>query len=180
MARELGNRRSSADISRRIPGNRVPGALYEPAVLRAGTNAREVSQESLESEVGAIGGSALYTDDLGVDVQEYAAALEAFAAGELQLGVQSITATASLGTNKSIVLADATSGAITLNLPAASSNNGRQVTVKKTDASVNAVTVDGSGGETIDGSTTYALPAQNDYVTILCDGTGWQVTGSGP
>lgn len=37
---------------------------------------------------------------------------------------------------------------------------GRQYTIKKTDASANAVTVDGACSETIDGATTFAVSTQ--------------------
>jgi len=46
-------------------------------------------------------------------------------------------------------------------------------TIKKTDASANAVTVDGNGAETIDGSTTVSLAAQWDFITVVSNGTNW-------
>jgi len=67
-------------------------------------------------------------------------------------------------TTETLVLADASSGAITVNLPAA--NNGVVVTVKKTDSSVNAVTLDGNGSETIDGAATQVLSSQYDFMTV--------------
>ena len=168
---ELSNRRSPVNVQARVPGNRVPGALYAAPTLRAQGNAGEVAQESLEA--GVVTGG-----DIGTTVQGWDARLVAYGEGEILLPVQSITASASLLAGRSVVLADASSGAITLTLPAASGSSGRQVTVKKTDAGVNAVTVDGAGSETIDGATTYDLPAQNDYVTLLCDGSGWQVVSA--
>ncbi len=71
------------------------------------------------------------------------------------------------------VLANATSGAITINLPQAAYSTGRSITVVKTDASGNAVTIDGYIGETIDGVTTLALPSQWSKATVLCDGNNW-------
>lgn len=82
------------------------------------------------------------------------------------------------GSPKHVYLCDATSGAITVTLPAvadADPTAGRVVTVKKTDASGNAVTLDADGSETIDGATTKALSSQYDSVTIVSDGTSWHI-----
>lgn len=73
---------------------------------------------------------------------------------------------------------DATSGAITINLPTASGISGRIYTIKKVDSSGNAVTVDPNGSETIDGAATYSLATQWKYVTIQSDGTNWIVIGN--
>lgn len=75
-----------------------------------------------------------------------------------------------------IVLADATSGAITVNLPPAPGDNeNRMIAVKKVDSSVNAVTVDGDLSETIDGATTYVLASQFDVVMVVSDGSNWNI-----
>lgn len=75
---------------------------------------------------------------------------------------------------------DATSAAFTVTLPAAASveNHGRIYVIKKTDASVNAVTVDANASETIDGATTYSLLTQWKSVTIQSNGTNWLVLGA--
>jgi hypothetical protein len=69
---------------------------------------------------------------------------------------------------------DATASAVTVTLYAASGNSGKIITVKKTDASANAVTLDGNASETLDGATTATLTAQYDSATYVCDGTNWQ------
>jgi len=73
------------------------------------------------------------------------------------------------------ILCDATSGAITVNLPAATNHTGRVYNIKKTDSSTNNVTVDGNASETIDGSTTQVLYSQWDSITIQCDGSNWHI-----
>lgn len=78
--------------------------------------------------------------------------------------------TATIVAPRNIILADASSGAITVNLPPAADWDGLLITVKKLDAS-NNVTIDGDGAETIDGSTTLVLSTQYDSVTLLSDGT---------
>ncbi len=53
-------------------------------------------------------------------------------------------------------------------------SNGRlRYTIKKTDVSANAVTIDGNGAETIDGATTQSLPAQYDSMEVVTNGTEW-------
>lgn len=72
--------------------------------------------------------------------------------------------------NDGAILVDASGGAVTVSLPAASSEPGRLVHVKKIDASANAVTVDAAGADLIDGSGTVVLAAQYDAVRLVSDG----------
>lgn len=75
-----------------------------------------------------------------------------------------------------IILVDATSGAITVNLlAAATAGDGFRLSIKKVDSSSNAVTVDGNAAETIDGAATQALSNQYDVITIISDGTNWSI-----
>lgn len=69
---------------------------------------------------------------------------------------------------------DATSGAATITLYAASGNAGKIISVKKTDSGTNAVTIDGNASETLDGALTTTLSQRADSITFLCDGTNWQ------
>jgi hypothetical protein len=87
------------------------------------------------------------------------------------------TATYTAVQTDNVILCDATSGAITINLPAANGtrNTGKVYTIKKTDSSGNAITVDANGSQTIDGALTYALASQYKYVTIISDGANWHV-----
>jgi len=79
--------------------------------------------------------------------------------------------------NKTI-LADATSVAFTVTLPtAASAGDGFVITVKKTDSSANAVTIDANGSETIDGALTQSLAGQYDNITLISNGTAWFMLG---
>lgn len=73
-----------------------------------------------------------------------------------------------------VVLADATGGAFPVTLPTAVGAAGRTVTVKKVDASVNAVTVASAGG-TIDGAVSIAMATQNEALTATSDGANWKV-----
>lgn len=71
------------------------------------------------------------------------------------------------------VLVDATSGAVTFNLPAANSvPAGWEIRVEKIDSGANAVTVTRAGSDTIEGANTVALSAQYNNVRLTSDGVG--------
>lgn len=73
-----------------------------------------------------------------------------------------------------IILVDASSGAVTVTLPAAATAaDGFYVYVLKTDSSTNAVTIDGDGAETIDGQTTLVLGNQYDAAMVVTNATAW-------
>jgi hypothetical protein len=99
--------------------------------------------------------------------------------GAISLGMSvataSKTAAYTITGSDSTVLCDATAGAFSVTLPAASGAIGRVFTVKKTDASVNAVTIDANGSETIDGELTIPLLYQSESVTVQSNGTTWFV-----
>lgn len=87
----------------------------------------------------------------------------------------SVTAAYTVPVGVDLVLVDATSAGVTVTLPAASGATKRRITVKKVDASGNAVTIDGSGTETIDGTTTHAMSTQYESATVQSDGTQWWI-----
>lgn len=89
--------------------------------------------------------------------------------------VVSKTATYTATTADWMIRCDASGGAFSINLPAAASNDGREYVIVKTDSSFNAVTIDGNASETIGGSTTTTLNSQNEMLTIICDGSNWQI-----
>lgn len=88
---------------------------------------------------------------------------------------RTISATGAALATDYLLLVNAASGAVTVNLPAAASADGALIVVKKTDASANAVTLDANASETIDGATTQTLAAQYDALTIACDGAAWWI-----
>lgn len=76
-----------------------------------------------------------------------------------------------------IILVDATSGVVTITLPAASTR--KELHIKKIDASANAVTISRAGSDTIEGSTSKSLAAQYNSYTIYSDGsTTWYIKAS--
>lgn len=83
------------------------------------------------------------------------------------------TATAIVST----ILCNATTAAFTVTLPTAVGNSGLEYKIKKIDSSANAVTVGTTSSQTIDGVTTYSLPAQWNWVVLQSDGANWVRVG---
>jgi hypothetical protein len=78
--------------------------------------------------------------------------------------------TASLS-EAALYLIDASSGAITVTLPAASSMGSRAFMFKRIDSSANAVIIDANSTETIDGELTLELSSQYDSVILASSGS---------
>jgi hypothetical protein len=76
------------------------------------------------------------------------------------------------------LICSASTSALTLNLPAASSNIGRIYTIKKIDNSLSAIIVDGNLSETIDGVITAGLTSQYSGMTIQSNGQQWFKIGN--
>ncbi len=72
------------------------------------------------------------------------------------------------------VRVDASGGARTISLPPVG-EIGRPIGFIKTDSSTNAVTIDASGSETINGATTQTLPTQYSAILIIDNGTSWDI-----
>lgn len=79
--------------------------------------------------------------------------------------------TATSGTK--IIKADTTSGAFTINLPTAAGNEAT-IIIKKTGGTA-ALTVDGSGTQTIDGGLTAVINKVYESITLISDNTNWQI-----
>lgn len=72
------------------------------------------------------------------------------------------------------VFCDATGGNIAVLVPLARSKTNTAYWVQKTDVSANTVTLNRSGSDTIGGSTSVVLSAQNEWIRIYSDGTTWR------
>jgi len=90
------------------------------------------------------------------------------------LSTRTLTGDTTLAATDHVVLVDASGGDVTLTLPLAASRLS-EFCIKKIDSSGNTVTIDGNGGETIDGSTTFVLTEQYDALRIFSDATEWWV-----
>lgn len=101
----------------------------------------------------------------------------AWASATSNLAVTSKTANYTAVTTDDVILCDDTSASFTITLFAASGNSGKVLRIKKTNATLaNQVTIDCNASETINGATTTTLNTQGEFITIICDGTNWQIS----
>ena len=92
-----------------------------------------------------------------------------------KMSVVSKTTTYTATSDDDVIFCSSSGAAFTVTLPAASGIGGKVLTLKKIDSSFNAVTIDGNGAETIDGSATTTLSTQHETLMLICDGSNWQV-----
>lgn len=85
------------------------------------------------------------------------------------LNVDTFTASDTISDSDNVILADATSSVITLQLPTASGKD--MFHIKKIDASANNVVINVQSGDTIEGSTSLTLTTQYQSATLVSDGT---------
>jgi hypothetical protein len=81
------------------------------------------------------------------------------------------------------ILVTTSSSTITITLPAAANNTGRELTIKKADSGSGKITITRAGSDTIDGYTTTDIgdgaANQYSYLSLISDGTNWYVTACG-
>jgi len=77
------------------------------------------------------------------------------------------------------VTANASGGAFTITLIAASSVAGERVMFRKIGTDTNLVTLDANSSETIDGAATLGLMTPGEWAELLSDGTNWLIVGYG-
>jgi len=73
------------------------------------------------------------------------------------------------------IIADATSGAITITLPLANTATSFIIGITKKDISANSVTITRSGSDLICGSISQTLLYENEVLNFISDGTNWQL-----
>jgi hypothetical protein len=78
-------------------------------------------------------------------------------------------------TSDHTIICNATTAAFTVTLPTAVGNTGQMYSIKKIDASANAITIATTSSQTIDGVTTRTLSTQYQGVTVQSDGANWFV-----
>jgi hypothetical protein len=101
-------------------------------------------------------------------VNAHAADLDAL--GVRQINSISATSPAVFG---DYVLADATSGNISVNLPSVATTSLKKIDVKKIDATANTVTITPDGSDTIDGQASFIISNQYDSISLMTDGANW-------
>ena len=74
-----------------------------------------------------------------------------------------------------VILVDASTNTVTVNLPSAVGLVGHKFTIKKNDSTSNFVTIDASGSQTIDGELTQDLGDQYSSLTMISDNANWSI-----
>lgn len=74
-----------------------------------------------------------------------------------------------------VITADATGAAFTVTLPSAIPNLGKVFRIKRLNAAANAVTVDTTSAQTIDGAASKALNTQFAALSVVSDGANWHI-----
>ncbi len=89
--------------------------------------------------------------------------------------IVTVTSTYTATSSDSTILCDGTSAGFTVSLPAAASNVGLSLNIKKINANGNVITIDGNGSETIDGSLTAQISVTNTCLRMQSDGSNWYI-----
>jgi len=89
--------------------------------------------------------------------------------------VKAVTASYQATVSDSVIVANAAKAGLTVTLPPVAGLVGKQYTIKKADPSKNAVKVAANGSQHIDGSPAQSLTTGYASLTVVCDGSAWQV-----
>jgi hypothetical protein len=85
------------------------------------------------------------------------------------------TSSYTIGSSDTVIFADATSGNVTVTLPAASGVAGYRFYVKRVDSSGNTISIARSGSDTIDGMTSFTLDLQYTAFAVVSNGSNWYI-----
>lgn len=88
-----------------------------------------------------------------------------------------LTSGATLNDSQYYIAADALAGSFTIYLPHAGGRTGRVFKIKKIDNSANVITISPTiyTRQTIEGQSAYTLQTQWQVITVVCNGTNWEI-----
>ena len=92
--------------------------------------------------------------------------------------VVTITTSYTVAADVYYIRADSTAGTVTITLPTASGCTGREIVVKKIDASAFNIIIDGYSSETIDGAANVTFNTQYESYTLVSNGSNWEILAS--
>ena len=129
--------------------------------------------ETLINEAASLGCRSPWEIELAKLALENRIATYLQGGGATRGAYRSVTATGNVVSGDYLLICDATAGAITMTLPPAALVPGRIYAFKRVNSGANAVIVDPSGAETIDGAATHTLTPQWNALTIMSNGVAW-------
>ena len=94
----------------------------------------------------------------------------------ISASVTTVTTTYAVLTSDDTIFCNAASSAFTVTLPTAVGASGKKYTVKKTDTTLNVVTVATTSSQTIDGYTTNVIATPYESIIVVSDGSNWSQT----
>ena len=142
------------------------GGYIEPRYIGTGdyklviTDANDVTIKTADNLTGALATAAFENDE---------------ATPVTPVITKSANYTVQVSDKGKVIHADATGASLTITLlSAATAGDGFRITVKHT-GSANEVTVAASGGDTLDGTSSFLLDAQNETIVCVSDGANWSI-----
>ena len=131
------------------------------------------SRDPEAASISFIGESDLYIREDGRIYQQRVGFWTIVNSGWSQTSSKTANYTANV--SDSTIFVDATSGDVTISLPVAAGNSGKQFYISKRDSSVNTVIIDPNGSETINGNADLTINTQYDSVILISDDTEWGI-----
>jgi len=93
--------------------------------------------------------------------------------GSSTLTITSVSAVYAMADTDRVLLCNTGAGGFTVTLPTAAAGNGLIYYVKKRSSDANIVTIQGSGGELIDGAASATIFGAYEAIRLISDGTTW-------
>lgn len=119
-------------------------------------------------------GNAIYTGHVVIGGTTNDSSSNLHVHGSMAYSIQSVSAGSHEISNTSLVLADTSSGNVTLQLPDASTYANQVITIKRSSDLYTLYLA--GGGNTIDGYTTMSFPSGNNTsITLVNNGTSWYI-----
>ncbi|AOR77223.1 hypothetical protein [Novosphingobium resinovorum] len=157
------------------PGPVRAASVKQVNALSERVDAAEASITALDSRADALEAGVVALDGrldtAEADIDALQAAMVAAHDGHLTLSVRAVTANTAVNATDYLILVDATAGNVTVTMPAP--QNGRQLCVKRIDASANTVSI--AAAANIDGAASKAITPQYASLTVMCDGATWWI-----
>lgn len=122
------------------------------------------------------GGAKNFRDTLSVGLAQGTAANSTFQLnGSMSANITKVTSSYPVTETDNTILADATTGALTITLPPVGSISGRIYTIKKIAGGIDNEVIISPTGATIDGGPNYTIYNDWTFVTLQTDGSNWYV-----